>query len=125
MISRRGKGTHDFPPRVGEFRKTMEKQDEGPPVGLESCLEHMDREAVDVLDNAGADAGWQRGLAVGWKVACLHANDGRILRDRRTANRRGQGCQTSLPRIRWSAPDLNCWNAETRSDIFRPLDRPH
>src|SRR6202035_1323272 len=59
VISRRGKGTHDLPPGIGEFRKTMEKQDEGPPVGLESCLEHMDREAVDVLDNAGADAGWK------------------------------------------------------------------
>ena len=38
----------------------MEKQDEGPPAGLEPRLEHMDREAIDVVDNAGADAGWQR-----------------------------------------------------------------
>jgi hypothetical protein len=71
----------------------MEKQDEGPPVGLEASLEHMDRETVDVLDNAGADAGWQRGLAVGRKVARRPANDDRILRDHRTANRSGRGCQ--------------------------------
>ena len=38
----------------------MEKQDEGPPVRLEARLEHMDRETVDVLDDAGTDAGWQR-----------------------------------------------------------------
>ena len=84
----------------------MEEHDERAPVGLEASLEHMDCETVDVLDDAGADAGWERGLAVGWKVACLHTNDGRILRDRRTANRRGRGCQ---------------WRNTTRH--FRPVDR--
>ena len=38
----------------------MEKQDEGPPDGLEARLEHMDRETVDVIDDARTDAGWQR-----------------------------------------------------------------
>src|ERR1700722_1317581 len=85
----------------------------------------MDRETVNVIDHAGADAGGQRGLAVGRKAAGAYANDGRAFRDRGTANRRGRGCQTSLPRIRRGAPDPNRWNAETRSDIFRPLDRPH
>jgi hypothetical protein len=52
MISRRGDGAHDFPPGIGKFRKTMEQQDEGAPAGLESGLEHVDRETVDVADDA-------------------------------------------------------------------------
>ena len=43
----------------------MEKQDEGASLGLESCLERVDRETVNVVDHAGTDAGWQRGVAVG------------------------------------------------------------
>jgi hypothetical protein len=97
VISRRRKRAHDSPPRVCEFRKAMEKRDEGPPVGLESSLEHVDRESVNVVDHAGADAGWQRGIAVGRKAAGAHTNDGRAFRDHGTANRRGRGCQTSLP----------------------------
>ena len=54
----------------------MEKQDAGPSLRLESRLQHMDRETVDVIDNAGTDAGRQRGIAVGWKVAEIRADDG-------------------------------------------------
>ena len=50
----------------------MEKQDAGPSLRLESCLQHMDRETVDVIDNAGTDAGRQRGIAVGWKVGDIY-----------------------------------------------------
>src|SRR4029077_13087100 len=87
VISRRREWEHDFPPRVCEFRKAMEKQNEGPTLGLESCLERMDRETVDASDNAGSTAVWQRGIALSWRIACIHSNDGRVLRDRRTANR--------------------------------------
>jgi hypothetical protein len=69
MISRGRKGKHDFPPAVCEFRKTVEKQDARPSLRLESCLQNMDRETVDVFDHTGTDAGWQHGITVGRKVA--------------------------------------------------------
>jgi len=56
-----------------------------------------------VLDNAGADADWQRDLG--------------------TANRRGGDRQTSLPRIRWGAPNpirLNKAAAPGKAFVFRP-----
>jgi hypothetical protein len=65
VISRRRERAHDLPPRICELRKAMEKQDEGASLGLESCLERVDRETVNVVDHAGTDAGWQRGVAVG------------------------------------------------------------
>jgi len=86
----------------------MEKQDAGPLLRLESCLWHMDREIVDVIDNAGTDADWQRGIAVGWKVADIQADAGRAdraLGERETANRCGRGCQATLPRIRSGGPN--------------------
>ena len=30
----------------------MQKQDEGPPLRFESCLQYVDRETVDALDDA-------------------------------------------------------------------------
>jgi hypothetical protein len=52
MISRCRKREHDFPPAVCQLRKAMEKQDAAPSLRLESCLQHMDRETVDVIDHA-------------------------------------------------------------------------
>src|ERR1700722_18770915 len=72
----------------------------------------MDREIVDVIDNAGTDAGWQRGIAVGWKVADIQADAGRAdraLGERETANRCGRGCQATLPRIRSGGPTPIFW----------------
>ena len=78
----------------------MEEQDAGPSLRLESCLQHMDRETVDVIDNAGTDAGRQRGIAVGWKVGDIYVDNGcagRGLRERETANRRSGGRETKSP----------------------------
>ena len=60
----------------------------------------MDRETVDVIDNAGTDAGRQRGIAVGWKVGDIYVDNGcagRALRERETANRRSGGRETKSP----------------------------
>ena len=57
----------------------MEEQDAGPSLRLESRLQHMDRETIDVFDDTGTDAGWQHGIAVAWKVAYIQANDGGAL----------------------------------------------
>ena len=78
----------------------------------------MDREIVDVIDNAGTDAGWQRGIAVGWKVADIQADAGRAdraLGERETANRCGRGCQATLPRIRSGGPTPIFWTLNSVS----------
>jgi hypothetical protein len=78
----------------------MEEQDAGPSLRLESCLQHMDRETIDVIDHTRTDAGWQRGIAVGRKVADIQANDGGALGDLGTADCLCSGCQSSLLRMR-------------------------
>jgi hypothetical protein len=68
---------------------------------------------------------WQRGIAIGWKVADIQADAGRVgraLGERETANR-GRGCQASLPRIRLGVPTPIFWTLKfglDRSDMFRP-----
>ena len=90
----------------------------------------MDREIVDVIDNAGTDAGWQRGIAVGWKVADIQADAGpadRALGERETANRCGRRCQATLPRIRSGGPTPILWTLKyglDRSEMFRPRGQP-
>ena len=75
----------------------MEQQDAGPPLRLESCLQHMDRETIDVIDHAGTDARWQRGIGVGRKVAYIQAKDGGALGDLGTVNCLWSGCQSKFP----------------------------
>src|ERR1700722_10010975 len=96
VIARRRERAHDFPPAVSEFRKSMEQQDEGPPLHLESRLKYVDRETVDVMDSAGADADWQRGIAVRRKAVPVQANDVFAVGDRGTVNRLGRGSQSTL-----------------------------
>jgi hypothetical protein len=103
----------------------MEKQDAGPSLRLESCFQHMDRETVDVINNAVTDAGWQRGIAVGWKVADIQADDGRAgraLGERESANRRGRGCQTKSPPDKVGRANANRLDAEMRSRSIRHVD---
>ena len=75
----------------------MEKQDARPSLRLESCLQQMDRETIDVIDNPGTDVVGQCGIAVGRKVASIQANDGRALGDLGTVNCLWSGCQSKFP----------------------------
>jgi hypothetical protein len=57
------------------------------------------REPVDVVDNPGADAWRERGIAVGRKAGVISADDGRsrrTLSEREVANCRSEGCHTEV-----------------------------
>jgi hypothetical protein len=66
----------------------------------------MDRETIDVIDDTGTDAGWQRGIALGRKAAYIQANDGGALGGLGTANGLRGGCQSSLLRMRRGSANL-------------------
>ena len=51
-----GERRHDVPPTVGELREAVEKEQGRTPPGLEAGFEHVHRQAVDVVDEARADA---------------------------------------------------------------------
>ncbi len=65
VIAGRRERQHDLAPAVGELGKAVEQQQAWPARGLEPGLQHMHRQPVDVVDDARADAGWQRDVAVG------------------------------------------------------------
>ncbi|GEM_PF-3937226 len=50
-------------PAVGEFGKAVEEQDERT-VRIETGLENVEGETVDVFDETRSNAGWKSGLAV-------------------------------------------------------------
>ena len=53
---RRGDRQHHLSPAVRELRKTVNEKDGGPIPDLEAPLEHVHPEAVDVVDEARAEA---------------------------------------------------------------------
>ena len=56
---------HHLAPAIGELGKAVQQQQARPARRLEAGLEHMHRQAVVVVDHAGADARGQRAVAVG------------------------------------------------------------
>jgi hypothetical protein len=43
----------------------MQEQDALATLGLKAGLQYMHRKTIDIGDNAGADAGWERGISEG------------------------------------------------------------
>jgi hypothetical protein len=76
----------------------VQKQDAWSALGLETRLQYVHREPVDVVDNPGADAWRERG-AVGRKAGVISADNGRsrrTLSEREVANCRSEGCHTEV-----------------------------
>ena len=61
---RRRDGQHQLPPAVRELRESVQEQDAGPPRALVTGLQHVHREAVDVLHETGAYTGRESGLTI-------------------------------------------------------------
>ncbi len=62
MEAGRRQHRHYPPPAEGEFREAVQQHDHRPPFALESGLQHMHGEAVDVVEQTRADAGWKQGF---------------------------------------------------------------
>src|ERR1700732_897857 len=80
VISRGCQRQHDPPPAIRKLREAVQKQDAWSALGLETRLQYVHREPVDVVDNPGADAWRERGIAVGRKAGVISADNGRSRR---------------------------------------------
>src|SRR5262245_32574245 len=67
VITRCGQRQHHFAPAVGQLGKTVQQQEAGTARPLESRLQHVNPETVDVIDEARAYALSQR-----WRTERLH-----------------------------------------------------
>ena len=56
---------HHLAPAEGELGKAVQQQHAGPAAGLEAGFQHVHAQAVDVVDEAGADGGGERDVGEG------------------------------------------------------------
>jgi hypothetical protein len=61
MEPRRGERQHHLAPRIGDLREAVQQQNERPVRSREAGLKHMHPQAIDLCDEAGADAGRKSG----------------------------------------------------------------
>ena len=102
VISRSCQRQHDPPPAICKLREAVEKQDAWSALGLETRLQHVHREPVDVVNNPGADACRERGIAIGREVGVIRVDNGRsriTLSEREAANCASEGCLTEVAAV--------------------------
>ena len=85
VIARRGELRHHLAPAVGQLREPVDQQHRRPVAALETGFEHVHADAVDIVDQARANAGWQHLCIVRPRLPLLRA--GRA-RERRMPTRR-------------------------------------
>ena len=58
---------HHLPPAIGKLRETVQKKDRRTPGRVETCLQKMHRESVDIGHSARTDARRDRSITVRWQ----------------------------------------------------------
>ena len=70
VIAGLGQHRHHLAPAIGEFGKAVQQQHARPAAGLVAGFQHMQAQAVDVVDKARANAGGQGDVGEG--RSCVH-----------------------------------------------------